>query len=135
MAHPAWSVIAAAGACAALVAGCGDRAERNANAPGSPGTGNPTAVVQPAAPDGPPGGPSGIKGSVAHPGSSGGEAIPGTTGSGTVAGGQPAQPGAGLNGGLGMTGSFPAGTSTSATMGNAADGSPNTTSKNAVGQR
>lgn len=61
MAHLAWSVLAAAGACAVLLAGCGDRAERNANAPGNPGTGNPTTVVQPSAPDGPPGGPSGSR--------------------------------------------------------------------------
>jgi hypothetical protein len=134
MSHPARSLLAV-GACVALLAACGDQADRNPNAPGSPGTGSTAAVVQPVAPDGPPGGPSGIKGSAPHTGASGGDVVPGTSGAGTVANGQPAQPGSGLNGGLGMTGSFPSGTQTSATMGNAADGSPNTHPRNAIGQR
>jgi len=76
----------------------------------------------------------GACGDQASRNASGGAAVPGTTGSGTVAGGQPAQPGTGLHGGLGMTGSFPSGTGTSAAMGNTG-GSPHTTSKDAVGQR
>ena len=76
---------------------------------------------------------------------SGAPVTPGATGSGTSdAGGrsQVAQPGTGLSGGLGgsgvgMTGSFPAGnTSTQASgSGAATDGSPNRTSKSSVGNR
>ncbi len=89
----------------------------NANAPGSPGTGNPREVVAPAAADTPPGGPSGVKASLPHSGSSGGDAVSGTTGRGTTdVGGRStgAQVGGGTagglggNSGLGMTGSFPA---------------------------
>src|SRR5688572_30373374 len=75
-------------------------ATSNANAPGSPGTGNEKVVVQPVAPDGPPGGPSGIKGSAPHPGSSGGDMAAGTSGTGVA--------GAGPAAGSGLTGSFPA---------------------------
>lgn len=103
---------------ALALAGC-DKAVTggNANAPGSPGTGNPREVAAPSAPDTPPGGPTGVKGSLPHPGSSGGDAVPGTTGRGTSepdSRSQTAQPGAGTTGGLGgssgvgMTGSFPA---------------------------
>lgn len=89
----------------------------NANAPGSPGTGNPRELATPGAADTPPGGPSGVKGSLSNPGSSGGGAVSGTTGRGTTdVGGrsQGAQVGGGTagglggNSGLGMTGSFPA---------------------------
>ncbi|HEY0822315.1 MAG TPA: hypothetical protein VGD76_00900, partial [Ramlibacter sp.] len=68
---------------ALALAACSKQADTNPNAPGSPGTGNSAEVVRPAAPDGPPGGPSGVAGSLPHPGSSGGDAVPGTTGSGT----------------------------------------------------
>ena len=90
----------------------------NANAPGSPGTGNPTSSAAPLAADTPPGGSSGMAGTAATAGSSGGSAVPGTTGRGTSEPGsrsQSAQPGVGTagglggNSGLGMTGSFPAG--------------------------
>src|SRR5438093_13668502 len=67
--------------------------------------------------------------------------VPGATGSATVNTGAPStQPGTGLGGGLnpGVAGSTPAtGTGTGAPMGAgpALSGSPNTTSRNAVGQR
>ncbi len=112
-----------------LLGACGDRqADANPNAPGSPGTGNSTQVVTPSAADGPPGGPSGVKGSMAHPGASGADVLPGTSGSGTAeAGGrsQTAQPGMGLNGGLG-TGAPAASASAPDTTsaGNAGSGTP-----------
>jgi hypothetical protein len=142
--HARAPIAAACGAALLLLGACSDRADVNPNAPGSPGTGNTAEVVRPAVPDGPPGGPSGIKGSAPHSGASGGDVVPGTSGSGTVdAGGrsQVAQPGVGLNGGLnagsGLSGSFPAGgTATSAPMGaGPADGSPNANSGSAVGAR
>lgn len=117
---------------AALVLGlnaCGRDAETGAA--GSPDSAE-RVVVQPSAPDGPPAGSSGAKGSGPHTGASGGDVIPGTTGSGTVGAGSQ-QPGTGLHGGLGtsgtgLTGSFPSGTTTSAPMGAgpAGEGSPNT---------
>ena len=117
MQRQAWASASIAVA-ALLLGACSERAARNPNAPGSPGTGNSAELVRPAAPDGPPGGPSGIAGSAPHSGASGGDMVPGTTGRGTAdAGGrtQKAQPGQGLNGGLGtgtgLTGSFPPNTS------------------------
>jgi hypothetical protein len=122
----------------------------NANAPGSPGTGNAPVSAAPAAPDSPPGGPSGVKGSAPHPGSSGGDAVPGTTGGGTPDPGgrsQAAQVGVGTAGGLGgssglgMTGSFPASGASAAGQqgqdqgGVAPAGSTNRTPANAVGRR
>jgi hypothetical protein len=113
-----------------VLAGCDRAREDNPNAPGSPGTGNPREVVQPSAPDTPPGGSSGMKGSLPHPGSSGGDPVPGTTGSGTSDPGgrsQTPQPGTGLAGGLGgppadVAVTNPDGTATQAP---AAEGSPN----------
>ena len=99
------------------LAACDKAAQGNPNAPGSPGTGNARTVSAPAAADSPAGGPSGVAGSWPHPGSSGGDAVPGVTGKGTTDGSgrsQPAQVGVGTTGGLGgnsglgMTGSFPA---------------------------
>lgn len=128
-------------AAAALVLGaCSERADQNPNAPGSPGTGNSAEVVKPAAPDSPPGGPSGIAGSQPHPGSSGGDMVPGTTGRGSADPANP-QPGTGLHGGLGTGVASTPGTAsatTSAPMGAGPavpPGSSNTTSGSAVGQR
>ena len=80
-----------------------------------------------------------------NPNAPGGDAPPGTSGRGTAdAGGvnQPAQPGAGLAGGmggssgLGMTGSFPRGTATqSAGAGAVTRGSPNRSPRSGVGTR
>jgi hypothetical protein len=131
MARQAWAVagLIAAGV---LLGACSKQADTNPNAPGNPGTGNAASVVRPTAPDGPPGGPSGIAGSAPHTGSSGGDAIAGTTGRGTTDGSgrtQTTQPGAGLNGGLGGSNNV---------MGSSAavpPGSSNNTSGNAVGQR
>ncbi|HEY0920206.1 hypothetical protein [Devosia sp.] len=111
------ALIVAAAASLGL-AGCGRGADSgataNPNAPGRPGTGTPTQVVTPAAGDSAPGGPSGVAGSAPHPGSSGGDAVPGATGSGTV--GQAPPAGSGLQGGMGSgPASSPAGTGTSAT--------------------
>jgi hypothetical protein len=127
------------------VVGCDRAREGNPNAPGSPGTGNPREVVRPSAPDTPPGGSSGMKGSLPHPGSSGGDPVPGTTGSGTsdpAGRSETPQPGTGLArgmggpSGLGMTGTFPSGTTTqSSGEGAAAAGSPNRTSQSRVGTR
>jgi hypothetical protein len=128
--------LALAAACVLALGACSRPTDPNANAPGSPGTGNPTEVVRPSAPDSPPGGPSGIAGSVPHPGSSGGDAPSGVTGAGTVDRTQPRQPGEGLHGGLGSSsamGSAPA--AGSATMAPAGGGSANTTSGSAVGSR
>jgi hypothetical protein len=125
-------------ACALTLVACSKEADVNPNAPGSPGTGNATEVLRPAAPDGPPGGPSGIAGSAPHPGSSGGDAPVGSTGSGTAGASQSATPGQGLSGGLNADKAPIAGTSpqASAAMGaGAPDGSPNTTSRDAVGRR
>jgi hypothetical protein len=99
-------------------------ATANPNAPGRPGTGNAPVIAQPAAPDSAgAGGSSGEKGSLPHPGSSGGDAVPGTTGGG----GSSAPPGTGLQGGLGASGpgqSSPAG-----------EGSTNRTTRGSVGNR
>lgn len=143
----AWVSPALASLLVLSLGACSERAAQNPNAPGSPGTGNATEVVRPAAPDGPPGGPSGIAGSAPHTGGSGADVLPGTTGRGTTEPGgrsQTAQAGTGLNGGLGngsgLTGTFPAnaGTGTSSGplgAGPGGDGSTNSTSGNAVGQR
>jgi hypothetical protein len=111
----AWASVGLAFA-ALLLGACSERADRNSDAPGSPGTGNPTEVAP-------------------QTGSSGGDLMPGTTGSGTTEAGErsgSAQSGTGLKGGLGtgtgLTGSFPA----TAAVG---DGGSNPTSRNAVGQR
>lgn len=99
----------------------------NANAPGSPGTGNPTVMVAPVAADTP------------AAGSPGGDIVPGTTGRGTAqmgARGASPLPGTGTAGGLGgssglgMTGSFPA-TGASARVGG--NGSANLTTKSSTG--
>jgi hypothetical protein len=77
----------------------------NANAPGSPGTGNAREVVAPAAPDTPPGG------SSAQAGSASGTAVMGATGGGgsySPHSGTGTAGGLGGSSGLGMTGSFPA---------------------------
>ena len=95
----------------------------NANAPGSPGTGNPTVLAAPVAADTP---------------AAGGDAVPGTTGRGTAEMGARSQspPGTGTAGGLGgssglgMTGSFPA-TGASASAGG--NGSANLTTKSSTG--
>lgn len=127
------------------LAGCDRAGEGNANAPGSPGTGNAREVARPTAPDTPPGGPSGVKRSIPHPGSSGGDVPPGTSGRGTadaIAATQSAQPGVGLAGGmsgssgLGMTGSFPTGTATqSSGAGAAPGGSSNRSPSSGAGTR
>ena len=124
---------------------CDKGVQGNWNAPGSPGTGNSREVVEPAAADTPAGGPSGVAGSLRHPGSSGGDAVPGVTGKGTSdVGGrsQTAQAGVGTagglggNSGLGMTGSFPAvGTSGAAGGGAATAGSTIHTPGGAAGGR
>lgn len=106
-------------ACAALAA-CGRGADTgattNPNAPGQPGTGNPVEAAAPQQPDSMAGGSSGMKGSLPHPGASGGDAVPGATGRGAPEDGgrsQPPPPGTGTTGGLGgtaglgMTGTFP----------------------------
>ena len=99
-------------------------------------------VAAPAAPDTPAGGSSGMKGSFPTPGSSGGGAVPGTSGSGiSNAGGrsQSPPPGSGSAGGLsgpsglGMTGSFPTGSGTQSL--GAGNGSTNSTRANSIGNR
>lgn len=102
--------------------GADSGATANPNAPGSPGTGNPTQVVTPVAPDSPPRGSEGVAGSAQ--GSSGGDAVPGMTSGGSVDRAPP--PGGGLQGGMGAgPASMPAGTGTSATSapGTVPDGS------------
>ena len=110
---------------AVALAACGDKAVTggNANAPGSPGTGNAPVITAPVAADSPAGGSSGKPGTAGVAGSSGGDAVPGTTGRGTSEMGarsQSPQPGGGTTGGLGgssglgMTGSFPAGNASAA---------------------
>lgn len=118
---------------ALVLAGCERGADTtaspNPNAPRSPGTGNAVESVAPQAPDTPPGGPSGVAGSTAHPGASGGDAVPGSTGHGTQsAAGQAQQPGVGLGGGLG------AGAAMGAASGTAvAPGGKNRTTAGSVG--
>jgi hypothetical protein len=142
-----WVFASLAAACALALGACSKQADTNPNAPGNPGTGNATLSSKPVAPDGPPGGPSGVAGSSPHTGSSGGDVLPGTSGSGTAeASGrsQTPQPGSGLNGGLnagtaaiagasaaGGTSSAPGGVNTSA----AGNGSSNATPDAAVGRR
>lgn len=137
-----WAFAALVAGCALALGACSKQVDTNANAPGSPGTGHTAEVVKPAAPDGPPGGPSGIAGSAPHAGASGGDVLPGTTGSGTMgAAAQNAQPGVGLNGGLNADKSSVAGSTgtdtstTSAPSGTAAPGSTNNTPGSAVGTR
>lgn len=130
------------GALALALAGCDRGATGNPTAQGSPGTGNAREVAAPVASDTAAGGPTGVKGSMAHPGSSGGDAVPGTTGSGTAG---TAQPGTGLQGGLGnagtgLAGNFPSPGASSAgassrSMGAVASGSTNLTPKGSVGNR
>jgi hypothetical protein len=115
------------------LAGCDREVQSNPNAPGRPGTGDPPEVAQPIAPDTPPG--------------SGGDAVPGVTGSGSPdpAGRsrtETAQPGQGLTGGLGApeaatatgNGADAAADATRASGGTAA-GSPNRTPDGNVGNR
>lgn len=145
--HNARKALALALLAALAVAGC-DRnvTGANANAPGSPGTGNPPVVTAPVAADTPPGGSSGMVGTAPNTGSSGGNAVPGTTGRGTSEVGarsQAAQPGIGTAGGLGgssglgMTGSFPAAGASTAGQGGgpALAGSTNSTPSSAAGNR
>jgi len=136
---------------AASLAGCGRGADSgataNPNAPGSPGSGNPAQARAPQAPDGPPGGPSGVKGSAPHTGASGGDAVPGATGRGLDQAGsrsQTAQPGSGLQGGLGASsgqtamGAGPSGASgpeSTGPQGTAASGSSNRSPSTSVGNR
>ena len=137
MGRPTWAAVVLV-ATGVLLGACSKQADSNPNAPGSPGTGNTAEVVRPAAPDGPPGGPSGIAGSAPHTGGSGADAPVGVTGRGTTeAGGrsQTAQPGTGLNGGLGGGSNVMGSSAAPGTAGAAVDGSSNTTSSNAVGQR
>jgi len=142
-------VLAATLLAAFALAGCDRSAQSNPNAPGRPGTNNPTEVALPQAGDSAPGGSSGPAGRGPVPGSSGGSAVPGTTGSGGVETsqaqrGQPAQPGTGTTGGLGgsaglgMTGSFPGGSTSTPgvpSQGAAPQGSPNAVSGGATGGR
>ena len=104
MALREWALVLAAASSLGLAAcqrGADSGATANPVAPGRPGTGNPTEVARPAAPDNSSGrGPSGVAGSMPHPGSSGGDAPAGTTGKGTSAMG--AGPGTGLAGGTGQ---------------------------------
>jgi hypothetical protein len=127
------ATLAAAGALA--LGGCSKQADDNAVAPGRPDPGNSAEVVQPQAADTPPGGPSGITGSLPHPGSSGGDAVAGATGSdatGAASGQLAARPGAGLDGGLGNT---PADGANAMGAAPVPDGSPNRTTKSSVGNR
>lgn len=114
------------------LAGC-DREGSSPNASGSPGTGDPAQAARPSAPDTSAGGPAGVKGSLPHPGSSGGDAVPGATGTGTA--GQ-SQAGQGLAGGISAP-SVPSGSTTtqSAGAGPAAEGSANRSPRSAVGTR
>ena len=64
MGRQPWPILTLAAACALTLGACSKQADTNANAPGSPGTGNGVVVTQPTAPDTPPGGPSGVKGSM-----------------------------------------------------------------------
>lgn len=132
MSRPSWSLVALAAAGVLGLAACDQRAEVNPNAPGSPGTGNAAEVVRPAAPDSLPGGSSGAAGSQPNPGSSGGDAVPGTTGQGPSM-----QPGSGLNGGLGTGSSASAMGSASAPAGGgtALQGTSNMTPDSTAGRR
>ncbi|HET8748089.1 MAG TPA: hypothetical protein VFM98_21005 [Ramlibacter sp.] len=141
MARASGTIAIVAAACALALGACSKQVDTNANAPGSPGSGNTAEVVRPAAPDSPPGGPSGIAGSQPHPGSSGGDAVVGASGTGTAGASQQAMPGQGLDGGLGtdnaaLAASSPAGSGTAMGAGGTAlDGSPNTTTQSSVGNR
>ena len=119
-------VLAAATTLALASCNRGGAGTGNPNAPGSPGTGNASETSTPVVADTKPGGPSGVKGSLPHPDSSGGDAVLGTTGTGNAGA---AQPGTGLQGGLGNAGGM-SGTGTGV-----ADGSTNSTSKSGVGNR
>jgi hypothetical protein len=143
-----------ASAClAACQRGADSGATSSPNAPGSPGTGNAASVSVPQQGESSSGsGPSGVAGSAPHPGASGGDVVRGASGKGTsdnAARSQTAQPGSGLNGGLGATdgttalGAGPAGTNPTKTGGadqanqqeSAAQGSTNRTPGGAVGRR
>lgn len=126
MERQAWAFVTVVAAFALALGACGKQADTQPNAPG--GSADTAEVVRPAAPDGPPGGSSGVVGSGPYSGASGGDVIPGTTGSGRS---QTAQPGAGLGGGLG--GGNSAAMGAPATPGGS--GSSNATSSSAVGQR
>lgn len=97
-------MLALAAASSLGLAGCNRGADtgatKNSNAPGSPGTGNGVEVARPQNSDSSSGrGSSGAKGSMPHPGSSGGADTPvGATGKGDTStmGG----PGTGLAGGM-----------------------------------
>src|SRR5947209_725003 len=128
MALREWALVLAAATSLGLAAchrGADTGATRAENAPARPGTGNGVEVASPQAADSSTGrGPSGVKGSLPHPGSSGGDSPPGTSGSGgtNAMGG----PGTGLAGGLNPS----PGQSTGV-----ADGTSNSTTKSAVGNR
>lgn len=140
MARQPWPIVTLVAACTLALVACSKQADTNPTAPGSPGTGNTAEVVRPAAPDGPPGGPSGIKGSLPHTGSSGGDAVAGTTGDGSAVTGSGTQvPGVGVNGGLGngsVMGSSPSTNSTTAPIATpGGNGSSNSTPGSSVGNR
>jgi hypothetical protein len=128
MAAQHWMLVLAAAASLGL-AGCQRGADTgataNANAPGRPGTGNGVEVAGPQGPDSSSGhGPSGVKGSLPHPGSSGGDAPVGTTGNGGT--GAMGGPGTGLTGGMNPQPGQPTGV---------AGGAANRTPGNSVGNR
>jgi hypothetical protein len=115
------------------LAGCDRGATSNPNAPGRPGTGNPVTSVAPAAADTPPSRANAVAGSADQPAAAGAQTVPGASGNG---GGQAAaQPGQGLQGGMGAgpAGSGPAGTPTSSAPTGASlpDGSRGTTYRSA----
>lgn len=127
MALRQWALALAAVSSLGLAAcqrGADSGATANSNAPGSPGTGNPTEVARPQAADSSSGrGSAGAQGSMPHPGSSGGDGVAGASGSGTNAMGGP---GTGLAGGLNPAPGQPTGV---------ADGAKNSTQKDNVGKR
>ena len=126
--HGAALALFAALALAGCNRGADSGATANPNAQGQPGTGNGREVSMPSQPDSSSGrGPSGVAGSMPHPGSSGGDAPPNTTGMGAAGA---AQPGTGLTGGLGQSGGIAPGQATSP-----AEGTKNSTSKSSVGNR
>jgi hypothetical protein len=131
MALRQWTLVLAAAMSLGLAAchrGADSGATRAENAPGSPGTGNGIDVSRPQAADSSSGrGPSGARGSLPHPGSSGGDAPAGTTGNaGTAGTSAMGGPGAGLNGGLNPAPGQSTGVS---------NGTTNSSPKNSVGNR
>lgn len=125
-----WTLVLAAASSLGLAAcqrGADSGATANPNAPGSPGTGNGVEVARPSGTDNSTGrGSSGAKGSMPHPGSSGGDAPAGTTGQGST--GSMGGPGTGLAGGTGQ------GMSPGVQTG-VAGGSSNRTPDDATGRR